>query len=197
MHPNFSARWLRAVVAAATALLTAAASPAVPELNGVFIVGRDARFRLTESTTKETSGWLRPGDTFAGYVVKEYRADTETLRLVHQRDGSERVLHLREPTIVDSRIAVRGTIRLGPDQTLDVKQATLRWDEETTFPVGPDLTFTVKPSRRPDGNILYHARWERTKSDGTKQLLSAPSVIALPGTAFSAKVGELEFELKP
>lgn len=77
----------------------ASVSPAaVPEFSGLVSVGDQTRFVLIEPDTGASSGWLVLRDTFSGYLIKDYEAESATLILEH--DGTEFRAALRKPVLL-------------------------------------------------------------------------------------------------
>jgi hypothetical protein len=180
----------------AFAFAVAPATAAVPELGGIFVFGEKPQFMLVDPDTNETSGWIGVGGTFAGYTVAAFRRETDTIVLT--RDGAEVAARLRGAKIKDAPIvAFSGKIQLGAAGSVDVQKVTLVYGEETTFQLADGLTLALKATPRNDGTIAYAARFERKKTDGTREILSAPNVITLPGSPFSVRVGDLGFSLQP
>jgi hypothetical protein len=176
-------------------LASSATAFAVPEWSGLFVLTDTARFALADPETNATSGWLTIGDSFEGYTLKAYQPESETLVL--EKDGHEVALQLRTSRIKESTIAFAGTIHLGAADDLEVRKATLAYGQESTFPLAPGVTLTLKATKQPDGTISYGARFERTGANGSKEVLSAPTVIARPGDPFSVMVDDLSFFLHP
>jgi hypothetical protein len=70
------------VKAAALAFLFIAnLATASVELAGAFIASTDSRFLLTDNSTGATSEWLKIGDSFQGYLVVSFDAESEVLDL--------------------------------------------------------------------------------------------------------------------
>jgi hypothetical protein len=82
--------------AAFSAVAAYAAEPA-PLFNAMFTMGKETRFILV-SPAGEASGWVRLGDTFDGYTLKDFDPATSTLAVEH--DGLVTKLALVEEAVV-------------------------------------------------------------------------------------------------
>lgn len=178
-------------------LLTSAlaASAATPELSGIYIQDTKALFVMVDPETGASSRWLALGQEFAGYTLKNFQTDTDTIVL--GKGGMDYFVKLRATKIGYAATTLSGTIEVGAGSLTRVQRATLVFGEENTFPVTDHLALTIKPVLLKDGNIAYASSFARTESDGRKTVLSSPRVVARPGQAFSLKVGDLGFSLKP
>lgn len=165
----------------------AAALRADVEFSGFFLTPKDSFFALTDLETKRASGWLKTGQAFAGYTIVGFDGAHDVLTV--ERDGRPRQLPLRESKIQDGRAMIRGTITVMNETMRDV-HATLFFDEESVFPLSNGVVFKLKPSRHPDGNIRYDAKFITREKDGSERVIAAPSVIALPGKPFGIRIGE-------
>lgn len=168
---------------------------ATPELAGYFIIAHRASFVLLEPESGERSGWLEVGDIFTGYRIVEFRREESVVFL--ERDGERIPIPLRNAIIREQQIAFSGEIVIGSGEALNVAEGSLRFGETTSFPVSDGVVLHLKAAKRPDGNILYAARFEITQPDGTTEVRGAPSVITRPGEPFSAIMGDLSFTLQP
>lgn len=105
------------------------------EFSAVLMMGKSARVVLIDHAANTTSGWLRRGDSFAGYEIGEYdRAhDVLTLLRANQRftialresvvkPGGERMLDTT-PGLLELRIGVDGKLQVAG---AEVSMATLR-----------------------------------------------------------------------
>jgi len=189
------AKRMRLISSMTIALGLTAAADAVPEISGIFSVGDTTRFVLVESETGESSRWVTIGQEFGGYRLVSFDSSTQTLTV--ERDGSVQVVGLKTAVIKELVIVHSGSVRLGSGDGATVQKIVLILDQESAFPLGDGVTVYLKPKRRADGNLEYASRWERVGADGTKELLSAPKVIARPGQGFSIFCDGMEFELKP
>ncbi|PTX95636.1 DUF2059 domain-containing protein [Opitutus sp. ER46] len=78
---------MKTLLSLCLATLTAAAAWAaesVPVFNATLTVGKQSRFMLVDVDGKSSS-WLKLGDAFAGFTLKEFDAKTTTLSL--EKDG--------------------------------------------------------------------------------------------------------------
>ena len=82
-------------------------------------------------------------------------------------------------------------------EKLEVTRATLIFDQENIFPLKDGVVCRITPTRRPDGNILYRASFERTGADGRTEILAAPAVVVLPASPFKIQIGDLGFGFTP
>jgi len=165
------------------------------EFSGFFTTPQSARFTLADAATKTTSGWLKLGQSFAGYTVDSFDAEREVLTL---KRGAERLqLKLRDAKVQAGRATITGTVSLSADEKIEGVRATLFLGEEAAFPLKDDMTLHLTAERRPDGNMLYSARFVVRQPDGTEKTVAAPRLVALPGAPFSIRIGELGFSFKP
>ena len=177
------------------ALLAATGARAEVEFVGVLVTSARSMFALSEDATKPAT-WRALGQDFAGYKLTEFDAKADTLVLM--RDGAPLRLHLKDDAKVESaRIEIAGALRLGAGPKLEINRATLVFDQENVFPLTDGLVVRITPTRRPDGNILYRAAFERPGPDGRPEKLSLPSVITLPAGSFNVQVGDIGFGFTP
>jgi hypothetical protein len=185
---------MKLIASFAVLVLLAAELRAEIELTAVFITAEGAQFSLTDTVTGEAR-WVARGQTFAGFEVGGYDSPTEALTLL--RDGRSVPARLKAAAIKVGYLSVAGTIEIGAGEPVSVTDATLVFGQASVFPVTGSLTLRLTATRRPDGNILFAAVFERKRADGTVEKLSAPSVIALPNHPFAVRVGDLGFGFKP
>ena len=76
-------------------------------------------------------------------------------------------------------------------------RASLFFGEEARFPLKNGITFRIKPEQRPDGNILYHARFIAADEDGAEKVLSTPSVVAIPRKTLGIQIGDFGYSFTP
>jgi hypothetical protein len=176
-------------------LLLATGLRAELEFSGFFTTPQSARFALTDPATKTSSGWLKLGQSFAGYTVDSFDAEREVL--IVKRGAESLHLKLREAKVQSGRATITGTVSVAADEKIEGVRATLFLGEETAFPLKDDLTLHLKAERRPDGNLLYSARFVARQPDGSEKTVAAPRLVALPGAPFSIRIGELGFAFKP
>jgi hypothetical protein len=176
-------------------LLCAVSVRAEIEFSGFFTTPQSARFSLADPATKTSSGWLKLGQSFAGYTVDTFDAEREVLTL---KRGAERLqLKLRDAKVQSGRATITGNVSLSADEKIEGVRATLFLGEEAAFPLKDDMTLHLTAERRPDGNMLYSARFVVRQPDGTDKTVAAPQLVALPGAPFSIRIGELGFAFKP
>jgi hypothetical protein len=175
-------------------LLTALGLRAELEFSGFFLTSTDAHFSLTETEGNRSSGWLKIGEAFGGYTLVAFDREREILTL--QQAGRTRELPLRTAKVKDGKATIRGTIAFRGEQVEGVR-ASLFLGEEAVFPLKNGVTFRIKPESRPDGTLLYRAKFVTLQPDGTEKVLSAPAVVALPGKAFAIQLGDLGFSFTP
>jgi hypothetical protein len=164
------------------------------EFSGFFLTAKQSLFSLTDLEDKRPSGWLKPGQSFAGYTVVSFDREKELLTV--ERDGQQRQLALRASKIKDERATVSGTITF-MNEKIDGVRATLFFGEETALPMRDGIVFRLKPERMPDGNILYRAKFVTLNKDGSEKVLAAPSVVAIPGQPFGIQIGDVGYSFKP
>jgi hypothetical protein len=179
----------------AALLLTAAVLRANMEFSGFFLTSKNAYYTMTDTTARTTSGWLTTGQSFSGYTIVEFDREHDVLLVRH---GAETLrLPLREGKVKAGRMTIVGTISMGQDQTISDVRATLFIGEEVAFPLKDGVTLHLKAELRPDGNLTYRSRFDVKEKDGTTKTLGSPTVVAVPGHAFSVKVGTLGYAFSP
>lgn len=158
-----------------------------------FLKGPDgALVTLKEGPNGPSSGWLKPGQSFQGYTV----VASDARRVVLEQNGHQLERPLREAKVKDGRMVVRGAVKAGRWGELPQIEAALFVGEEAVLPLREGLTLRLRIERRPDGNLLYRARFLERR-DGRDDELSAPGIIAIPGQPFRLRVGEYGFEFTP
>ena len=176
-------------------LLTTAVARAEIEFIGVLITPARSMFALSDDAAKPAS-WRALGQDFADYTLKEFDAKADTLVLT--KNGATLRVHLKDDAKVKSaRMEIAGALTLGGKEKLEVTRATLIFDQENVFPLKDGLVCRITPTRRPDGNILYRASFERTGADGRKEILAAPAVVVLPASPFNIRIGDIGFGFTP
>jgi len=132
---------------------------------------------LADPATKTSSGWLKLGQSFAGYTVDAFDAEREVLTL---KRGSESLrLKLRDAKVQSGRATITGTVSIAADEIEGVR-ATLFLGEESAFPLKDGMTLHLKAERHSDGNVLYSARFVVLQPDGSEKTVAAPRLVALP-----------------
>ena len=164
------------------------------EFSGFFSTSKEELFSLTETEPKRTSGWLKIGQSFGGFTIEAFDREHEILTL-KQGERSLKI-PLRASKVKDGRAMVSGSLKF-LNEKLEGVRASLFFGEETSFPLKDGVTFRIKPERRADGNILYHARFVATDKDGAEQTLASPSVVAIPGQPFGIQVGDFGYSFAP
>jgi hypothetical protein len=175
-------------------LLITLNSRAALEFSGYFITAEHALYSLTDTESRRTSGWLKIGQTFADHTIVSFDREHE---VIHLRKGETPVrLPLREAKVKDARATITGSLTfLG--QSVEGVRTTLFFGETSSLPLKDGVTFVIKPEPRPDGTILFEAKFLRTGKDGREETLAAPSVTALAGQPFGIQFGDFGFSFKP
>lgn len=168
--------------------------PAEIEFSGFFITPKEALFSLSDRETKQSSGWLKIGQTFAGYTVESFDREHEIVTLKH--DDRLLDLALRQSPVQSAKATIRGTITLRGEKIQNV-QASLFFDEESVFPIEENVTLHLTPSLRPDGTVLYCGTITQRKPDGKVERLSSPNIITLRNQRFALRIGDYGFDFKP
>jgi hypothetical protein len=165
------------------------------EFSGFFLTSKAALFTLSDRATQQTSGWLKIGQTFAGYTVESFDRETEIVTL---KQGERRLaLGLRQSAVRQANATIRGTITLSGGRELKDVQASLFFDEAAVFPLEEGITLHLTPSLRPDGTVLYTGKIEQRKPDGQIEVISAPKIVTRRGEAFGLRIGDYGFAFKP
>lgn len=176
-------------------LFTAVAMGAELEFTAYFTTSKESFYMLSDKQNRATSGWIKVGESFSGYLIQAFERESDDL-ILKKADKVVRV-HLRESKVKDGMSTISGTIELGPNETVEGVRATLFLDEEMAFPVKPGVTLFLKAARRSDGNLSYHARFEVAQADGTRQTFKFPEIGARPGYPFRIKSGDYGFGFIP
>jgi hypothetical protein len=161
---------------------------------GFFVTTQDARFTLSDTTDGRSSGWLRIGQSFRDHRVVSFDRQREVLTLEY--DGATREVPLRTARIKAGKATVAGRITF-PGGQLDGVYASLFLWEETAFPLRDGATLFLLPEGRPDGSVLYRARFVLRQPDGSDDVVTAPAVIARAGSSFGVQMGEMGFTFQP
>ena len=176
------------------ALLAATEARAEVEFVGVLVTSERAMFALSEGPDQPIA-WRRLGQDFAGYEVSAFDAKADTLVLT--KANAPLRLHLKaDAKIKDTSTEISGALTLGP-AILEINRATLVFDRENIFPLTDGIVCHITPTRRPDGNLLYRASFERPGADGKTEIIALPSVITLPTGSFNVQVGDIGFGFTP
>lgn len=175
-------------------LVTVAGLKAEIEFSGFFATAKEAYFSLTDTETKRSSGWLKIGQTFGDYTLTSFDLGREVITVAQGKRALE--IPLRQSRVKDGRATVSGSLKF-LNQQLDGVCASLFFDEEVSFPLNDGITFRIKPEKLSDGNVAYHAKFVRTDKSGVEEVLSAPSVVAIPGYPFSIQVGDFGYSFTP
>ena len=175
-------------------LLSTLGLSAEVEFSGFFTTSKVALFSLTNTEAQRSSGWLKIGESFGGYTVISFDREHEILTLIQ----ADRLLKLPllASKVKDGRATISGSLKFMNEQIEGVR-ASLFFDEETTFPLKHGITFRIRPEKRPDGNIAYHAKFISRDKDGGEQILATPSVTAIPGSPFSIQVADFGYSFTP
>lgn len=181
--------WLLAALLIGTASLRAEM-----QFSGFFVTSQDARYSLTDTTDGRSSGWLRVGQSFRDHRIVSFDAEQEVITLEHA--GQALDLPLRTARIKAGKSTVSGQIFF-PGGQLEGVYASLFLGEETVFPLRDGITLQLQPEGRPDGSVLYRSRFVLRQPDGTDHVITAPALIARPGSSFSVQLGEVGFTFKP
>ena len=160
------------------------------EFSGFFTTSKEALFCLTDTKAQRSSGWLKIGQSFGSYTLLSFDREQDAITL---RQG-ERLLKvpLRTSKVKDGRATISGSLKF-LNEKVEGMRASLFFGEETSFPLKNGITFRIKPEQLPDGNILYHAKFIGTGEDGAEKVLSAPSVVAIPGKPFGIQIGDFGY----
>jgi hypothetical protein len=164
------------------------------EFSGFFSTSKEALFSLWDTETQRSSGWLKIGQSFGGYALVSFDHEQDVIALQH----GERLLKipLRASKVKDGRATISGSLKFLNEKVEGVR-ASLFFGEEASFPLKNGIIFRIKPERRSDGNILYHAKFIAAGEDGSEKVLSAPSVVAIAGKPFGIQVGDFGYSFSP
>ncbi|MSU64813.1 MAG: hypothetical protein EXS38_01635 [Opitutus sp.] len=164
------------------------------EFSGFFLTARESLFSLTETEGNRSSGWLKIGQSFGEHSLVSFDAAREVITL--RQDGRLREVPLRASKVKDGRVILTGTITLLQEQVEGVR-ASLFLGEEGVYPLKEGVTLRIRSEQRPDGNIVYHSRFDMNNADGKEDSMDCPSIVARPGSSFSMRMGDLGFTFKP
>lgn len=164
------------------------------EFSGFFTTSREALFSLSDTETKRSSGWLKIGQSFGSYTLLSFDREQDVITL---KQGEQLLkIPLRASKVKDGRATISGSLKFLNEKVEGVR-ASLFFGEETSFPLKNGITFRIKPEQRPDGNIVYHAKFIAAGEDGAEKVLSAPSVVAIPGKQFGIQIGDFGYSFTP
>ena len=164
------------------------------ELSGIFITSKEAPFALTDTEGHHSSGWLKLGESFAGYTLLSFDREHDTITL--SRNEQMLKIPLRKPKVKEGKAKVTGTLKFR-NESIEGARASLFFGEEASFPLKKGITFRIKPEQLSDGNILYHSKFVGIREDGAEQILCDLSVVAIPGEPFGIQMGDYGYSLKP
>jgi hypothetical protein len=166
------------------------------EFCGYTIIGGVASCSLEDTTDRSSSPWITIGKSFHGYKIAGFDAAKETLA-VENPEGATIQLPLRSSKIKEAPVRISGTIKFGARDSVEVTKATLVMGEETTFTLNNGVTLRIKPSPFPNNAVRYDAVFEAPQPDGTRKVLSSPSIVAQQGKSFGIEIGDLGFAFGP
>lgn len=166
------------------------------EFVGVFYLDGEGSFSLVQSDTGAKSGWIHQGQSFEGYRIESHDPEAQVLQLISPEGRLE--LRLRASVIKAKKITIQGTLRIGADREIDIKDAVIVLGEESRFPIDDKSWVRVRAvADDKTGAFRYEIRFEEKDKDGGVTLLSAPNVTAPPNTSFSVESGEYSFSYEP
>lgn len=175
-------------------LFTTLGLKAEMEFSGFFTTSTEALFLLTDTETRRSSGWLKIGQSFDAWTVVSFDRAHDVITL--KKGGESVKIPLRASKVKNGRATISGSLTF-PNGHIEGVRATLFVGEEASFPLQNGVTFHLKPEQRPDGNILYRARFVAIGKDGREQTLSSPSVVAIPGQPFGIQIGDFGYSFAP
>lgn len=176
-------------------VFTAVSLRAELQFSGFFLTPKESLFVLSDTGSNESSAWLQIGESFHSYTIKSFDRELEVITV--EKDGQRIRLHLRESKVKDGKMTIDGTITLWPDQRVKSVHASLFLGEEEEFPLMEGVTLHLTAERRPDGNILYHARFVTRDKDGKGISESWPDIVTPPGGEFAIRNDDVGFSFKP
>lgn len=176
-----------------TLLVIAPTLTASIEFAGVFYLGSDGSFSLVNSDTGKKSGWIQMGQSFDGYTIKSYDRESKTLRLISSTGHKD--LALRASFIEAEKVTIKGKLRIGAGEEVEVGDAVLILGEEARFPIGENRWLRIKVDRDRPNPVARRAAVVRVAgTDGAEAHQAAP----IPATPSSppriAYVYEIAFE---
>jgi hypothetical protein len=125
-----------AFLLAALSLAVVQAADQVPQFNATLTVGKEHRFVLISAAGKSSS-FLRLGESFEGYNLKDY--DTKTGELTLEKDGKESTITLMaDAAIANAPIPTKATVsdakalldKMNFEQMLDRTMASVRKQQQ-------------------------------------------------------------------
>lgn len=175
-------------------LLCAASLRAEIEFSGFFTTSHEAFFSISDTETHRSSGWLKIGQSFGSYTLLSFDGKQDVITL---KQG-ERLLNirLRASKVKEGPATISGSLKF-MNEKIEGVRASLFFGEEASFPLKNGIMFRLKTERHQDGNILYHAKFVAVSEDGTEKVLSAPSVVAIPGQPFGIQIGDFGYSFTP
>lgn len=164
------------------------------EFAGVFYLGNEGSFSLVNTETGEKSGWVRIGQSFDGYTIDSYDRDKAVLRLVSPA-GGHKELALRASLIQAEKVTIKGKLRIGAGEEIDVGDAVLVVGEEARFPIGENRWLRVKVDRdRPHPGARRAGVVRVIGGDGSEAVQSAAMPATPPAQPRPLYVYEMAFE---
>ncbi len=158
------------------------------EFTGLIALKDGTLFSLADTAADTRSGWIGLQQEFAGYQLTAYDAKGDVLTLT--KNGVKTELRLNVPKVQNARLEVRGAMTLTAGEKIDIERATLVFDHENSFPLKNGVIVRITPRRMPDGSLIFAARFERSRADGTIEVLESPTVAVLPDKPFSIQIGD-------
>ena len=187
--------------------LLLAASPlahAEIEFTGMIEFGDKSTYGLVETETSQTQ-WRGVGQTFNGWTLASYDAKNETLALT--RDGVNKTVKLKTAAAVESPAPgdpaiIAGEVEIKINDKTVSQPAAFTIGQTSVIPGTDGTTVKVTPTQMTESNgpaaIRYQLSFERAGTNGKPaEIISNPSVAALPGNAFSISVGGTSFKFTP
>lgn len=185
----------RAPLLAAAVLAATLTARAEIEFVGVLITSARASFALSDEPG-QPAAWRTLGQDFAGYTLREFDAQADTLVLT--KNGAPLRVHLKgDAKIKNARLELSGTITIGASEKFEVLRATIAFDQENAFPLKDGVTWFLTPQRRPDGNIFYRLAIERPSSSGKPEKMDLSLANSSPGKPFKMGDGNFQFIFTP
>ncbi|MCE2862984.1 MAG: hypothetical protein LW690_11060 [Opitutaceae bacterium] len=164
------------------------------EFSAFLVLPKSELFVLRDKEQDQGSGFLHLGQSFRGYTLKSFDKNREVITV--QKNGQDLEIRLKESKIQDGKLTVEGAISFLNGQELEGVRVSLFIGEESVIPISETVRLAITPTRMADGNMKYAVRFI-TMTEGKEEVVSCPTVVALPGSPFAVKVGEYGYRFAP
>src|SRR5687767_5769283 len=89
------------------------------EFSGFFLTSKEALFSITDTDNKRSSGWLKIGQSFAGFSIVSFDREHEIITL--KQDGRLLKIPLRASKVKGGRATITGSLKFLDEKVEDVR----------------------------------------------------------------------------